>query len=61
MIGLITMAAAITILKVVRWFKLKATAREFGAVEVTEVVQVNPMQMFPLKATVDEATVHVPG
>ena len=55
------MAAAITILKVVRWFKLKATAREFGAVEVTEVVQVNPMQMFPLKATVDEATVHVPG
>ena len=46
----------IVVLRLVRWSKLRASTREFGAVEVTEVVQVNPIAeahavQVPLDAT----------
>ena len=54
------MTIVIIILRVSRWYRHKAAAREFGAVQVTElteVVQVNPMQA---NAIVEAHAVRVP-
>ena len=52
------MTIVIIILRVSRWYRHKAAAREFGAVQVTEVVQVNPMQA---NAVVEAHAVRVPS
>ena len=59
--GFVIMTIVIIILRVSRWYRHKAAVREFGAVQVTElteVVQVNPMQA---NAVVEAHAVRVPS